>query len=501
MHDKASAPASHRRSRWASVAAVGASMLRDRRGAASLTQTIILLSAVALLAFAGYQALGAATSESARCAGDAVEALSPVQCKDGEAQPSSVAQPSPPPEAPRADGGDSDAPEIDLKKELLDLFLDITGLNDIKDCVLKGDPLACVMAIASASPIKGIAIGVKLAKNAKRIQNLIDRLIAAGKARKAEEKAREAEEKRRKAEEAREKVARNECKPGTPECPCFVAGTPVHTASGWVPIEELQVGDLVLSRDEDTGEEALRPIAAVFITPDSPVLALELEDSMGALETIEATPPHPFFVEDRGWIPASDLRPGDQITSSGGGLLRVASTTEILRNATVYNFEVQDFHTYFVGQSAAWVHNDYPDKKKPTRDPAKKRQEVIECLKDFLRSDPQFKALKQQFPDARFGFTGSVATGTVGNPNKKRFGEPFDPFDFDLDLFIVDEDMPQPTKQDEDGRRRPKPINMQGLRSRLKGHCPEALIGLKPDGTSVVVRRPNEVPGDTIWLD
>jgi hypothetical protein len=206
-HENKSTSANHRRSRRAWCAAVPSSVLRDCRGAASLTQTLILLSAVALLAFAGYQALGAATSESARCAGDAVEALSPVQCKDGEAQPASVAQPSPPPEAPRADGGDSDAPEIDLKKELLDLFLDITGLNDIKDCVLKGDPLACVMAIASASPIKGIAIGVKLAKNAKRIQNLIERLGAARKADKAKDqqkKAEEAKDQQKKADEAKD---------------------------------------------------------------------------------------------------------------------------------------------------------------------------------------------------------------------------------------------------------------------------------------------------------
>lgn len=31
---------------------------------------------------------------------------------------------------------------------------------------------------------------------------------------------------------------------------------------------------------------------------------------------------------------------------------------ETLERATVYNFEVADFHTYFAGSLGAWVHND-----------------------------------------------------------------------------------------------------------------------------------------------
>ena len=35
---------------------------------------------------------------------------------------------------------------------------------------------------------------------------------------------------------------------------CFVAGTLVHTDKGLVPIEQIKVGDLVLSRPEDGGD-------------------------------------------------------------------------------------------------------------------------------------------------------------------------------------------------------------------------------------------------------
>jgi hypothetical protein len=49
--------------------------------------------------------------------------------------------------------------------------------------------------------------------------------------------------------------------------PCFPAGTPVLTPSGWQPIESLQPGDLVLSRNEQdvTAPVAPIPIQQTFI--------------------------------------------------------------------------------------------------------------------------------------------------------------------------------------------------------------------------------------------
>lgn len=100
--EKTSAPAHHRRSTWASAAAAPSLLLRDRRGGANLVQTLILVGTVALLAMAGYRALGSATSERTNCAAKAVEALAQVPCKDGATLPASVAPPPPPPEALQA---------------------------------------------------------------------------------------------------------------------------------------------------------------------------------------------------------------------------------------------------------------------------------------------------------------------------------------------------------------------------------------------------------------
>jgi Pretoxin HINT domain len=321
------------------------SLLRDRRGASTYIQALILVSLVALGGLAAFKALGSTTSNSADCVGKRVGALAPVECRNtgGEQLPASVAEP---PAAPEPDQSDSQpgAEEIDPLEELKKLALDILGVTDAVDCFTKGDIMACVMTALQLSPIKAIGVGIKLAKNAKRIKELVDRVLAARKAKKADEVA-----------DAGGKCRGGKCdKPGV----CFAPGTLVHTASGTVPIEELAPGDLVLSRDDQTGEEAYRPIAQTFVTPDQPLLAVSLEDSFGALETFEVTAPHPFHVEGRGWVAAGDLAPGDVIVSSGGGRLRVASNQDTSRRTTVYNFEVEDFHTYFVGESAAWVHND-----------------------------------------------------------------------------------------------------------------------------------------------
>src|SRR5262249_28497925 len=54
---------------------------------------------------------------------------------------------------------------------------------------------------------------------------------------------------------------------------------------------------------------------------------------------------------------AQSLRPGDAIYSLRDGWLRVSNATWTDRRTTVYNLKVDEFHTYFVGEAGAWVHN------------------------------------------------------------------------------------------------------------------------------------------------
>ena len=137
---------------------------------------------------------------------------------------------------------------------------------------------------------------------------------------------------------------------------CFAAGTPVLTATGERPIEDVAVGDLVLSRDPATGETLEERVVELFVTPDRAVVDLALVAEGAAPEHITVTAEHPFFEEGRGFVPVKDLAIGAHVETASG-IATVISLASIATPRTVYNFEVEDAHTYFVGHLAAWVHN------------------------------------------------------------------------------------------------------------------------------------------------
>ena len=78
-------------------------------------------------------------------------------------------------------------------------------------------------------------------------------------------------------------------------------------------------------------------------------------------DEIVCTREHPFYVPVRGWAAACDLRAGDILVRSNGEYVVVeAIEHELLESPiTVYNFEVEDFHTYYVGDTSVLVHNKY----------------------------------------------------------------------------------------------------------------------------------------------
>ena len=76
-------------------------------------------------------------------------------------------------------------------------------------------------------------------------------------------------------------------------------------------------------------------------------------------EEITTTPFHPFYVPQKGWTSAVDLRAGDILVTVNGEYVVLEKVQhEILENpVAVYNFEVEDFHTYYVGDTSVLVHN------------------------------------------------------------------------------------------------------------------------------------------------
>ena len=98
--------------------------------------------------------------------------------------------------------------------------------------------------------------------------------------------------------------------------------------------------------------------------PQSPVEAKEVKEVFVRLgrimllqvsgHEIGTTREHPFWVKDRGWVTAGELKEGDLLAGEADGRwLAVERLEDTGRLETVYNLRVQDYHTYFVG-SEEW---------------------------------------------------------------------------------------------------------------------------------------------------
>ncbi|WP_269531858.1 Ig-like domain-containing protein [Chitinimonas sp. BJYL2] len=139
---------------------------------------------------------------------------------------------------------------------------------------------------------------------------------------------------------------------------CFPAGTPVLTADGAVPIEEVTEGQLVYARNEHTGQTALKPVTQLMTTEGKPLFALVTQGKFGRIDRMEVTDNHPYWVQGKGWVAAAKLKPGMVLDSFDQGALRVVTLNALDRVETTYNFTVADYHTYFAGRQRVFVHNN-----------------------------------------------------------------------------------------------------------------------------------------------
>ena len=135
---------------------------------------------------------------------------------------------------------------------------------------------------------------------------------------------------------------------------CFVAGTLISTKTGKVSIEEIKTGDQVWAWDEISETVSLKEVKQVFINETTELVHLYVNG-----EEIVSTPTHPFYSPQKGWTDAVHLRAGDILVLLNGEYVVLEKVQhELLEEPiSVYNFEVDDFHTYFAGTNCVLVHN------------------------------------------------------------------------------------------------------------------------------------------------
>ncbi len=135
---------------------------------------------------------------------------------------------------------------------------------------------------------------------------------------------------------------------------CFIAGTLILTSDGLNEIQNIKAGDKVWSENPITGEQTLKQVVQTFNNLTTELIHVTAND-----EEIITTSEHPFYVSQKGWIGAMHLRVGDKLLLSTGeyAIVSLVQYESLKCPIPVYNFEVKDFHTYYVGEQSILVHN------------------------------------------------------------------------------------------------------------------------------------------------
>jgi hypothetical protein len=139
---------------------------------------------------------------------------------------------------------------------------------------------------------------------------------------------------------------------------CFVKGTSVWTKMGKRAIESLELGDLVLAQDVDTGEVEYKPIIGLTLRPPSPIVKLSIGN-----EEIRTTRGHLFWVAGAGWRMSKELEKGVRLHGLKGSLDLNLSQSD--GDSEAYNLVIAGDNTYFVGAQGLLVHDN--TQRRPTR--------------------------------------------------------------------------------------------------------------------------------------
>ncbi|MFD0560394.1 RHS repeat-associated core domain-containing protein [Stackebrandtia endophytica] len=154
----------------------------------------------------------------------------------------------------------------------------------------------------------------------------------------------------------------------------FVPGTLVLMADGTTkPIEEVEVGDEVVSTDPGTGETGPQEVTATTDSNGGPTVELRDlvtisidEDGDGTPDgDITATPGHAFWTADdptgtnAQWTTARNLTASDWLRTGNGAWIQTGAATQVRETVATYNLSVLSFHTYHVtaGEISTMVHN------------------------------------------------------------------------------------------------------------------------------------------------
>ena len=187
----------------------------------------------------------------------------------------------------------------------------------------------------------------------------------------------------------------------------------VLASVGEIPIEEIEAGDFVWAWDEETGDVALKEVVETYVNDTDELIHLHVDG-----EEIICTPSHPFYSPVKGWTDAVDLRAGDILVLVNGEYVVVEKIQHDILEApvTVYNFQVADYHTYYVTNAGILVHNSCNhgnslSTTKPAQGYILRDKNTYEILK-YGETTRGYARYSQAYLNSKNAFMDFVASGT-----------------------------------------------------------------------------------------
>jgi len=126
---------------------------------------------------------------------------------------------------------------------------------------------------------------------------------------------------------------------------CFAAETLILMADDTRKrIIDVKKGDRVKAYNEKTGRIETRKVT---LSEDG-----RHDDYYLINGTLKATPPHPFYTMDRGWVGLDNLKAGDRIKSPDGEN-EIFSIVKVAQPLKIYNIRVETRENFFVSGDGA----------------------------------------------------------------------------------------------------------------------------------------------------
>jgi filamentous hemagglutinin len=172
---------------------------------------------------------------------------------------------------------------------------------------------------------------------------------------------------------------------------CFEKDTPIETSKGNKFIQSIKIGDIVRSWDEASKQFVWKKVTNFFERVANSTFHIKLSNG----ELMKVTPEHVILV-NRVWKKAGEIKVGDKLLGLLDKEIEVLEIKQVNKKVKVYNFEVEDTHTYIA--HGAVVHNKCWVNTKDGKTLSVSDKEYAQLIKDG--KEPQFVNTESGHPKA-----------------------------------------------------------------------------------------------------